>query len=390
MRRLSTPLIVLCVAVLSPWVSLAEELKAVSKDDIAQAITKGVDLLLAMQEGDAKAEWPYEGVYRERGKIPCGYRVGGTAIACLALTQAPGYDTDEVRKASVVKALKFVCESSRDPLMSEKDYDAGYDVRGWGYIYGVEVIARLKTANRLPDALKDDCEAAIAFYLDALQKIEIPKVGGWNYARPSGRGKVAPPSPFMTAPALQALFEAQKAGYTVDADVIKRGLDALERGRNESGSVQYSGSAADARRGADGVPGAVGRMCAVETTLVLAGRGSVANVRAAVDSFIVHWDWLNKRRAKPGTHEGPYNVAPYYFIYAHHAAAQAIELLPEKERAEYRRRVNELLFSVRSEDGSWNDRVFARTANFGTSFAVLALMMPQGAGAVALPGASVK
>lgn len=69
-------------------------------------------------------------------------------------------------------------------------------------------------------------------------------------------------------------------------------------------------------------------------------------------------------------------VAPYYFMFAHQQAAQAVELLPRPERAEYRRRINELMFSVRGEDGSWNDRVFRRSAGFGTATAMLALMQP--------------
>ena len=115
-------------------------------------------------------------------------------------------------------------------------------------------------------------------------------------------------------------------------------------------------------------------MLVTETTLLLAGRSSVANVRGAVDAFIVNWDWLNQRRAKPGTHEGPYHIAPYYFYYAHYYAAQAVEMLPKGEQAEYRRRINELLLATRQEDGSWNDRVFPRTANFGTSMAVMAVV----------------
>jgi len=366
-----------CVCGVVGAIAGAGEVRPVSKEEVAQAIDKGVELLLAMQEGDTKAEWPYEGVYRVKGQIPIGYRVGGTAIACLALTRAPGYDADERRQAAVARGLKFVCDAIEHPLMSEKDYDAGYDVRGWGYIYGVELIASLKLAKRIPAEMADACEKALAFYLDALQKTEIPKAGGWNYARPAGREKVARPSPFMTAPGLRAMFVARIAGYAVDEAVVTRALDALERGRGMAGGVQYAGSVEDANGRADGVPGAVGRMCAVEATLVMAGRGSVANVRAAVDAFIVHWEWLNRRRAKSGTHEGPYSVAPYYFMYAHYSAAQAIELLPEKERAEYRRRVTELMFSVRDEDGSWNDRVFKRTANFGTSFAMLAMLMPE-------------
>jgi hypothetical protein len=69
-------------------------------------------------------------------------------------------------------------------------------------------------------------------------------------------------------------------------------------------------------------------------------------------------------------------VAPYDFMFAHRHAAMAVELLPASERAEYRRRINELLLSVRSEDGSWNDRVFASSAGYGTSMALLASMQP--------------
>lgn len=382
MRRVLQAMCAACVCAMAWTPVRAGEVKGVSKEEMAAAIDKGVELLLSMQEGNGNAEWPYEGVYRVGGQIPIGYRVGGTAIACLALSQSPGYDGDEKREAAVARGLKFVCDSIEHPLMSEKDYDAGYDVRGWGYIYGVELIARLKSSKRIPSELAESCEKAMSFYLEAMTKTEIPRAGGWNYARPAGREKVARPSPFMTGPAVQALLQAKKAGYGVDEGVVQRALDALERGRGEAGGVQYAGSVEDARGRADGVPGAVGRMCTVETTLVLAGRGSVANVRSAVDAFIVHWEWLNKRRAKSGTHEGPYSVAPYYFMFAHHAAAQAIELLPERERAEYRRRVTELMFSVRDGDGSWNDRVFKRTANFGTSFAMLSMLMPEGAGAV--------
>ncbi len=272
------------------------------------------------------------------------------------------------------RGLAFVLKGLDDPLMSPTEYDAGYDVRGWGYTYGLAFMLKAKEKGQVPGADKERVEQAIRWCIDALARTEIPQVGGWNYARPPGKDKVAPPSPFMTAPTLQALFEARKAGYAVDEAVVQRGLDYLESAREPSGGIVYSGKGAAGRQG---VPGAVGRMLATESVLYLAGRGSQANIRAAVDAYIVHWDWLNQRRAKKGTHEGPYQIAPYYFYYAHYYAAFAVELLPEHERAEYRRRINDLLMSTRHEDGSWNDRVFARSANFGTSMAVMAMLMPQ-------------
>jgi hypothetical protein len=341
---------------------------------IADAVQRGMDIILALQEGDAKAEWPYEGVYRVKGEIPIGYRVGGTSISAIAILHAPGYVESNQRQEAIARAAEFVCTSIDQPLMSP-DYDSTYDVRGWGYTYGLEFLLRLKSLGAMPEKSGAPAEKAIRFFIDAIQKTEIPEAGGWNYSRPGGKTKPSPPSPFMTAPTLQALFEASKQGYAVDDAVVGRALDFLQAAHTPSGAVVYAGKGGDRAR--EATPGAVGRMVATETTLYLAGRSTQANIRAAIDAFIVHWSWLDQRRAKDGTHKPPYMIAPYYFYYAHYYAAQAVEMLPQVERAEYRRRINELLFSVRLEDGSWNDRVFPRSANFGTAMATMALMMPE-------------
>jgi len=220
-----------------------------------------------------------------------------------------------------------------------------------------------------------------SWYLAALQRIEIPRVGGWNYARPPGAENPGAPSPFMTGPALEALFAAAAIGKPVDAQVIQRGLSVLEKSRLVTGSVVYSGEAGDRDldRTSNATPGAVGRMNCVESVLSRAGHSSPERVRAAVDAFLVHWGWLDQRRAKNGTHVAPYNVAPYYFMFAHLYAAQSVELLPRGERAEYRRRVLQMLFVTRADDGTWNDRVFKRSAAFGTAMAMLALLEPDAA-----------
>lgn len=358
-------------------------------DQIPSAITRCVEFLLSAQEAhglakDAKpespdqvAEWPYEGVYRVGGKIPIGYRIGGTSIASVALLLAPDYATDGARKQAVLRAVKFVTASLHDKLMNP-DYEGGYDVRGWGYTYALSFLLTLKSTGAisdLPDDLKQSVEEHIKWCIDAIQRTEINEAGGWNYARQQGKNAVSPTSPFMTGPTLQAMFEAKKQGYAVDAAVVERALKGLERGRADSGSVAYASMPEKDR--AEPIPGAVGRMLASEITLYLAGRSDLVRIRGALDAFLVHWEWLDKRRAKPGTHEPPYGVAPYYFYYAHSQAAQAIELLPRRDRAEYRRRLYDRLFSVRLENGTWNDRVFPRTASYGTSQALMVMLMPK-------------
>lgn len=359
----------------------------VSDEELAKAVQDGVAHLLAKQStmvaGKPNAEWPYEGVYRVRGQIPEGYRVGGTAICALALIEAPGYADDQARKEAIGRAIDFIVAGTDVPLLSPKTYEGGYDVRSWAYIYAIEFFARLKNAGGggggggYPQDKADACDAAMKWYIEALQATEIPKEGGWNYARNGKATDPSAPSPFMTAPALQALFEARKAGYEVDDGVVGRAMDFLEKSRFPSGSVAYSGVASGSMPTTSATPGAVGRMLSVETTLVLGGRGDVSRVRGALDAFLVHWDWLKQRKQQTGTHVRPYMVAPYYFMFAHRYAAQAIEVLPVAERGEYRRRVNNLLFSVREEDGSWNDRVFPRSSAYGTAFAMLAILDAQ-------------
>jgi hypothetical protein len=348
-----------------------------AKDVIARA----VEFILSAQESldgkGPKAEWPYEGVYRVRREIPIGYRVGGTAICAVFLVRAPGYEGDAARKEAVARAVDFVCAQREHPLMSPGEYDAGYDVRGWGYTYALAMLLELKARDALPagEGVKEKAEATIAWAIKALEATEIPRVGGWNYARPPGKAQPAPSSPFMTGPSIQALLEARRQGYAVDGGVLERGLKALERCRGETGAYSYAASSPP--KEPEPVPGAVGRMLAGETTLLLAGRGDVGRVRAALDGFVAHWSWLEKRRARPGTHEGPYAIAPYYFYYAHYYAAQAVEMMPPRDRPEYRRRVAELVMSTRGEDGTWNDRVFPRSAAYGTAMSGMCLLMAQ-------------
>lgn len=333
-------------------------------------VAEGIDLLLQMQSGEGQREWPYEGVYRVQGEIPLGYRVGGTSIVASALLAMEGYDESAERKVAVARACDFVCEARQDALMNP-EYAGGYDVRGWGYCYALRFLSALHARSLAPPEMAEEVKAAAEFYLSALQRIEIPEAGGWSYSR----GAIAapsPPAPFMTAPCVVALMEAKAAGFPVDEAVIERGLAVLERSRTAAGGIVYA-LRGDSTKSNDAVPGAVGRMLAAETVLHLAGKSSAAQVRSALDAFFTHWEWLEKRRQQTGTHVPPYQVAPYYFFYAHGWAGDAIELLPMHERSEYRRRLRELLMKVRDEDGGWNDRVFDRSAAYGTAIALQAL-----------------
>jgi hypothetical protein len=357
------------------------DLKVVEPAEVSSAIQRGRKLLLGCQESldkpsKSKSEWPYEGVVRVDGEIPIGYRIGGTAICAMALidTAAAG-KLDVETKAAIDRARTFVLDALDHPLMTA-EFVKGYDTRGWGHAYGLALLLKLHGA-KTGDA-QDEIETKITGLIAILQQTQLSPAGGWNYSRP--KGETSSPATFMTAPTLQILFEARRLGFAVDEEMVEKALKSLEDARLESGAFQYgTNPKQQTGKGFEDVAGAIGRSPVCETTLWLAGRGSVDRIRTALDFFFEHWRWLEQRRRQTGTHVEPYFIAPYYFFYAHRFAAQAIEFLPESERAAYRARLYSLLWHVREEDGGWNDRVFPRSENFGTAMTLFALNEPAAA-----------
>ncbi|MEX1024898.1 MAG: prenyltransferase/squalene oxidase repeat-containing protein [Planctomycetota bacterium] len=355
-------------------------------EDLGPSVERAVRILLERQESDehlelgidepvpddqelaARREWPYQGVYRVRGSIPWGYRVGGTALACLALVEAPGHADDAEAVAAVGRGLEFVLEALDQQRMAS-GFDAGYDVRGWGHTYALAFLLRLRAANAVEKELAQPVDERIVWLIRALEETQLAQ-GGWNYARRAGEQSAA--SPFMTAPTLLALFEAKAQGFAVEDRVVERALDALAASRGNDGSYPYTTAPTERDR----MPGSTGRTPIVEVVLHLAGRGDADRLRASLDGFLEHWQFLEDRRRKTGTHVAPYGIAPYYFFYAHRYAAMAIEFLPEAERPPYRAKFLERLFQVQEPSGGWNDRVFDRSENFGTAMSLLALLEP--------------
>ncbi len=323
------------------------------------------------------AEWPYQGVYRvASGALPPGYRVGGSSITALGLLAAPGFEKDSARQKAVLAATEFILkELASEPLLAE-GFLGNYDVRGWGHAYALEWLLRGLDAKVFTGDLAVRARKTAESLVRILERTEIAESGGWNYSR-RGADKASPASTFMTAPTLQTLFLAEARGLHVRGDVVERALKTLEAARLPNTAFQYGTDPARATgKGFEDVAGACARMAVCESTLFLAGRGSTERVRGAVNAFFTHWEWLEKRRQQNGTHIPPYMIAPYYFHYAHTYCAQAIELLPEAERAALRQQLRALYWKTREQDGSWNDRVFARSKHYSTAMSILGLMAP--------------
>jgi hypothetical protein len=358
---------------------------AVAPLDLDATTARAIAVMLSLQEGEADEQWPYEGVYREdRGQLPVGYRVGGTSIACLGLIAAPGYASDTKRRAAVERGMAFVLKTLDDPRM-QAGFVGTYDVRGWGHIYALQLLLHLQDNDLVPEVQKVEVERRVGWLAEVLVDSAIPKTGGWNYSRPRGyRSPRNSASTFMTAPALQALFHAKARGHDVSEQVVTEALDALERSRAKPGGYAY-GAPAESQAKVDEealsmmnrTPSSAARAAACETTLLLAGRGDPQRLERAVELFFAHWDDLAVRKSQLGTHIEPYGIAPYYFLFGHLYAAQAIEQITDGDtRERFRSQLRAVLAKSREADGGWNDRQFGRSAGYGTALALLVLYMP--------------
>jgi hypothetical protein len=333
---------------------------AVSKEE---AISVGVERLLEVQHDDGA--WPYEGVYRVRGKIPVGYRIGGTAICCEALLYAT--DQDNTKAATAIEnGVKLILQELENPLMDASKANR-YDVRVWGHVYALDLFCRLKDSGRF-----EKLEAEIDPWIPKLTKmllLEELEKGGWNYANRNSHAG------FVTSPALQALLWARQLGETVPIEVLQRTSDTLFRSRNAQAAFAYSGEERKSRPAK--LPGSIARAANCEMTLALLGHGREEAIQYALDSFDEHWDELEKRRKKTGTHKPPFGIAPYYFYYGHRYAAQAVQGLPTEARAAEYEKLFQTLLRTRDADGTWNDRIFDQSKAYGTAMSVLSLLEEQ-------------
>jgi len=352
--------------------------------DVAAASKKAIEGVLKLQEDGS--QWPYEGVYREdRGLLPVGYRVGGTAITIMGLVSAPGYKKHKERVEAVGRGLRFVLETLDHERMQE-GFKGGYDVRGWGHIYALTCFLHLRDARLVPEDLADEVAKKTGWLVQTLCDSAIPTSGGWNYSRRSGyKSPKNRASTFMTAPALQALFHAKARGYEVPDQVVEEALTSLNRARTKVGGYAYGSGpknlndVADADlRFMDLEGSSAARAAVCETTLLLAGRGDAERHVRALQLFFQYWDDLAVRKSQRGTHIKPYGIAPYYFLFGHLYCAQAIEQVEDSaQRDKFREQMRQILARSVDEGGTWNDRQFGRSAGYGTAMALMTAHMPR-------------
>src|SRR5260370_15212849 len=143
--RRMLPVLGFVAVVLCPRAARSEEKPPAPEELIKKAVAE----LVKIQEEDGA--WPYEGVHRVGGKIPVGYRVGGTALVAETLLRAA--PDDKGAKAAVARGVARVLKELDDHLMAPSTKD-GYDMLGWGHACALEFLCAVPSAKHAGDPTK--------------------------------------------------------------------------------------------------------------------------------------------------------------------------------------------------------------------------------------------
>ncbi len=367
---MSGPLLAAAIALAAPQESRPT---ADVKSDVKAAIRRGVAFLRSAQEKDGSFGAPRNVMFNESFATFHTYEawtVATTGLAAMALLECGEAPADF---AALDRAVDFLLGHAYVKRVSEWDTD-----NVWGYVYGMQGLARLLRAPRFArDPRRARIEEVTKGLLERLDRWQTPE-GGWGYYE----GPVVSipntwATQFTTAACVNGMLDAKAAGLPVDEKRLNKALDAVAHCRLPNGAYTYSVDTISSPEGLEfihQVKGSLGRIQVGNVALFRAGRLDLRTVKEGLDLFFEHHRFLAVARGKPIPHESWYAVAAYFHLFGHYYAARAIELLPPEARPDYARRLAEKLLEIQEDDGAfWDFHISEYTRAYGTAFALMAL-----------------
>ena len=298
------------------------------------------------------------------------FRRATTALACMALVEA-GSRQEERRAAD--RALAFLLRGG--PSKRPSDWEV-YNV--WSYVYSLQCFAKAHGNPRFQvESLRRQIREAGAAEIEALRRYQSPS-GGWGYYEDESLRRPSWATSFTTAAAVLALVDAKREGFAFPERMLERAVQAVSRCRLPNGAYTYSVLPTPAPGGLewiDQVKGSLGRIQVGNLALFLGGKKlAPSDLRRGLELLFEHHRFLDVAWRKPWPHEAYYYNSGYFYFFAHHYAAMAIELLPEGDRDRYWTKLQEAILRCQEGDGAvWDWFLNDYAKPYATAFAAMAL-----------------
>lgn len=346
---------------------------AVDVDEARTRLGKAVGWLLAEQRPDgAWGSGAIDSVQFTSFSVETYYvfQYAANSLAFMALCSV---DASEERDRAATKALTWLLDSRLPKRGNDWDVDCT-----WAALYGFQAMVTASSDPRFQtEALWERVNQRGADLYALLEHNQEP-LGGWGYYEgPVVSNRPTWSTSFATSCVIPALVRARGMGWKIDPAVIERAVRYVERCRTPAGAYMYDLRPIPRFGGEsiDDVKGSLGRIQVSNWALRRAGVASVTDerLREGLEAFFEHHKFLDVARMRPIPHEAYYANAAYFYMFAHCYAAQAINELPEPERAAWHRRLRAHLAKIQWTDGSSLDfpnMSCMQTA--GTAFSILA------------------
>ncbi len=351
-----------------------------AQDPSAAAARAGADralaFLVATQHPDGSWGTRSQDSLFDGGYAPetyYSYQVGAHAIATLALLRAP--DVAD-RRAALERAAHWLV-ATRMPLRgSDWDNDAV-----WSWLYGTVALTEIQADARFRgDVWASSIGTRGREFVRWLERNQVPTGGFGYYDDPTFSQRPKWATSFATSAVLPALGIALQLGWAQDPQVLRRAIDYVKRCRLPSGAYQYDLDPIPRENGGENindVRGSLGRIQVANWSLCTAGDAdtTLQRVRDGVELFFAHHEFLQVARMRPIPHEAYYANAGYFYFFGHFYCSQAINLLPEAERAAWHARLRPFVLAAQRPDGSFCDFLGASyMTTSSTAFAAMALL----------------
>jgi hypothetical protein len=307
------------------------------------------------------------------------FQVGANGLGLLALLSIERTPEND---AALQRSFEWL-STTRVPKRGN-DWDVDY---AWAALYGFQAMFAASSDERFDAAQRARAKERGLEYFAILARIQEPK-GGWGYYE----GPVVSERPtwstsFATANVVPALVAALREGWPIDGEVVARSVRYVKQCRLPNGAYSYDLRPIPRIRGEsiDNPKGSLGRIQVCNWALRRAGEESITDekIREGLEVFFEEHRFLDVARMRPMPHEAYYANAAYFYLFAHCYAAQAINELPEAERADLHQRLRGHLTKLQWSDGSSIDFPNMSCMQVaGTAFSVLALQ-------AGLPGSDV-
>lgn len=349
-----------------------------SPEELENSIRRGIRFLLKDQNKDGSWGTAHKtkdlNIFAPVPGAHDAFRSGTTALCVAALIETGVTETNSEAKQALERGEAWLLKNL--PHLRRAETITLYNV--WGHAYGIQALAHMHQREKFDEKRKEEIRECIRTQIDRLQRYESVD-GGWGYYdfRVGAKQPATDSTSFVTATVLIALHKAREIGIEVPENIVKRGIDSINRQRKKDHTYLYG----EHMRYRPMVPinrpaGSLGRSQACNLALRVWGDKTITDsvMTNWLDRLVTRNEWLSFGRKRPVPHESWFQVAGYFFYYGHYYAALCVEEVGKEQAGKYQDDLAAILIPLQEKHGSWWDfPLYNYHEQYGTAFALMSL-----------------